>query len=149
MVETGRRNFKPGVKKRFLYIISGLMWVVVGIILMNFAHTWLMEFDGNRRWLFSLSGFVLALIIHHFGFLRVVDKNLGRIKPMDEKPCLFAFMSWKSYLLILVMMTFGILLRHTGLPHQYLAIIYIGIGFGLFLSSIRYFRIYIQSSCNK
>ncbi len=140
-------KFKPGVKKKYLYIISGIMWVVAGIILMNFARVWLTEYEGENRWIFSLSGFLLAMIIHHFGFLRVVDKNLGRIEPMNEKPCLFAFISWKSYLLIAVMITLGILLRHSRIPHQYLAIIYIGIGFSLFLSSIRYFRIFVQNTC--
>ncbi|MCD4770733.1 MAG: hypothetical protein K8R35_11275 [Bacteroidales bacterium] len=140
-------KLKPWVNKKYLYIISGLMWIVAGMMLMNFARVWLTECEGQNRWVFCLSGFLLALVIHRFGFLKVVDKNLGRIEPMNDKPCVFAFISWKSYLLIAVMITFGILLRHSLLPHQYLAIIYIGIGFGLFLSSIRYFRFYLRSTC--
>jgi len=80
------------------------------------------------------------MIIHHFGFLRIVDRNLGRIRKIDGKYCVFGFMPWKSYILIAIMMTLGILLKHSGIPKKCLAVIYIGIGLSLALSSIRYFR---------
>jgi hypothetical protein len=49
-------------------------------------------------------------------------------------------MTWKSYLIVAVMVTMGIMLRHSSIPKQYLSIMYIGIGTALILSSIRYFR---------
>ena len=88
------------------------------------------------------------MIIHHFGFLKIVDKNLDRIKPMQEKPCAFAFLSWRNYLIIGVMMTLGITLRHSSMPKTYLSVIYIAIGLSLFLSSIRYFRYFNISKHN-
>ena len=87
-----------------------------------------------------LSGFAAAMVIHHYGFLRVVDKNLGRIKLLKERPCAFSFMSLKSYLLVFIMVMMGLGLRHSALPKQYLSVLYTGIGLALFLSSIRYFR---------
>ena len=65
---------------------------------------------------------------------------------MDGKKCLFAFIPWKSYLIIAVMMTMGIVLRHSSIPKQYLAVLYIGIGLALVLSSVRYMRIFIRES---
>ena len=50
-------------------------------------------------------------------------------------------MSWKSYLLLGVMMALGIGLRHSPLPKPYLAVLYIGIGLALVLSSVRYLRV--------
>jgi hypothetical protein len=38
------------------------------------------------------------------------------------------------------MVALGITLRHSSIPKQYLSILYNGIGLGLFLSGIRYFR---------
>jgi len=63
---------------------------------------------------------------------------------MNEKKGLFAFITGKSYLIIAVMITMGIVLRHSAIPKQYLAILYIGIGLGLILSSVRYIRIFIR-----
>jgi hypothetical protein len=134
-------QFKPAVRKEVLLVLSGLMWVGVGILLCSFAYGWLAGYHGTYRLLFAVAGLIAALIIHHFGFLKVVDKNLGRITRMDGKPCVFAFLSLKSYVLVAFMMTLGITLRHSSLPRQYLSVLYIGIGLALILSSIRYFRV--------
>jgi hypothetical protein len=136
-------HYKPGVNKNYLLFLSGLMWISVGILLLSFATHWLANFNNTIRIICTCIGIIMALTIHHFGFLRVVDKNLGRILPMEGKPCVFSFMSWKSYLIVAIMMTMGIMLRHSSVPKQYLSVIYIGIGLALFLSSIRYFRVLI------
>ena len=134
---------KPSVKRKYLILISGLMWLGIGIMLMSLALTWLLKFKFDNSWIFIVSGILLALLIHHFGFLRIVDKNLGRIKTLNPETCVFAFMSWKSYILVLIMISMGIILRHSQLPRNLLAVIYIGIGFALFLSSIRYLRVFL------
>lgn len=131
---------KPGVPKKVLPVIAGVMWAGVGIMLSIWAYHWLSVYKGSP-WLFAASGVVVALLVHRFGFSKIVFKNLGRIEHLPEKPCVFSFISWKSYLIIIIMVSMGITLRHSSLPKQYLSIIYIGIGVALFLSSIRYFRV--------
>jgi hypothetical protein len=74
--------------------------------------------------------------------LKLAKKNLERLLPLTEKKCIFSFMTWKSYLIVPVMVSMGIFLRHSSMPREYLSLIYSGIGLGLFLSGIRYF-IYI------
>lgn len=132
-------RMKPAVGKSALMLAAGIVWIAAGIILISFAYTWLHHVPAHAL-LFAGGGVLLALMIHHFGFLRVVDKNLTRILPIEGKRCLFAFMSWKSYILVAVMMAMGITLRHSPLPKQYLAIVYLGIGLALILSSVRYLR---------
>ncbi len=132
-------KLKPAIPRRILYAIAGIMWCGVGIMLTAMAVHWLHNYTGPA-WIFAVTGFITALIVHHFGFLKIVDKNLGRISRLSEKPCAFSFISWKSYLIIIFMVTLGITLRHSSLPKQYLSVIYLGIGLALFLSSIRYFR---------
>jgi len=142
-------KYKPAVKRKYLILISGLMWITIGIMLNILAIRWLTESYVDTTWLYISVGVTLALVIHHFGFLKIVDRNLGRIKSLDPESCVFAFMSWRSYLLVLVMITMGILLRHSSIPLNVLSIIYIGIGLALVLSSIRYLRIFIRVSFNK
>jgi hypothetical protein len=38
------------------------------------------------------------------------------------------------------MMTAGIALRHSTFPKQYLAILYLGVGLAMIISSLQYFR---------
>jgi len=142
------KKFKPSVRNRYLLLISGLMWMGTGVMLNIFAYAWLAG-TGGSSYTFVISGIVAGLIIHHFGFLRIVDKNLGRIKPMSDRPCVFAFMSWKSYLLVAIMITLGITLRNSSVPRNWLSIIYIAMGSALFLSSIRYFRYFLLSAAEK
>jgi hypothetical protein len=137
-------KIKPAVDKPILIFLSFFMWLAVGTILLFFASSWLRASQSGNIYIFILIGICLALMIHHFGFLKIVDKNLGRILPLEGKKCLFSFMPWKSYAIILVMVTMGTLLRHSQIPKTYLSIIYIGIGLSLVLSSIRYLRFFVN-----
>ena len=137
-------RFKPAVGKGMLLLLSGFMWIAVGIMLLNYAYHWLEEEGGRTALFLAVAGLLCSLVIHHFGFLKVVDKNLARILPMKGKRCVFSFQPWRSYLIILVMIAMGIGLRHSPIPKPYLSILYIGIGMALILSSIRYLRTFLK-----
>jgi hypothetical protein len=136
------KKFTPAVNKRFLIILAGLMWCGAGVMLISIAASWLKLFQGKGEFLFYLAGFLAAMPIHHFGFLKLADKNLNRLLPYKENKCIFSFITWKSYLIILIMVTLGITMRHSAIPKQYLSILYNGIGLGLFLSGLRYLRFF-------
>ena len=135
-------KYKPAIPKTYLILLAGIVWECVGILLIVLALSWLSKISDNYRYIFAGAGLFLALLIHHFGFLKIVDKNLKRILLMDGKKCMFSFFPRKSYLLIIVMVAMGSILRHSMIPKEYLAILYIGIGLALILSSIRYLRIF-------
>ena len=137
-------KYKPAVKKAWLYFLAGSMWILVGILLMSLAVHWIRDEQLHHAGLLLLIGIIGGLIIHHFGFLKVVDKNLDRLSKMQERPCAFSFMSWKSYLMVALMMGMGFTLRHSGIHHRYLVSFYFAIGLALILSSIRYFRFLVR-----
>jgi hypothetical protein len=137
-------RLKPGVSKNILLFVAGMLWVMVGIMLNGMAYSWLRNERLGYALLAAAIGFVGSLFIHHFGFLRIVNRNLDRIIPMEGKRCVFSFMPWKSYVLVAVMITLGVLLRHSPIPKLYLAVLYIAIGTALILSSVRYLRRALQ-----
>jgi len=139
-MKPNREKFKPAVEKSILLLLAGVMWIAVGTMLLSFSYHWIHASRDEHSLLFIATGVILALVIHHFGFLRVVDKNLRRILPMKGKKCVFSFMTWKSYVTVGFMILLGILLRHSPIPKPYLSIIYTGIGLALILSSVRYLR---------
>jgi len=138
------RKLNPAVDKKYLILTAGIMWCGVGIMLICFAADWLSKYSGEGIFIFYLSGFIAAMPIHHFGFLRLADKNLKRLLSITEKKCIFSFITIKSYLIIIIMVAMGIALRHSRIPKQYLSILYNGIGLGLFLSGISYVRNFIN-----
>jgi hypothetical protein len=137
-------RYKPSVPNTFLLLIAGIVWFGVGTMLMVLACSWLSAAARIDIYLFSGAGILLGLLVHHFGFLRIVDKNLKRILQMEGKRCFFSFFPWKSYLIIVVMVALGALLRHSSIPKKELSTLYMGIGLALVLSSVRYIRIFFR-----
>lgn len=137
-------KYKPAVAGTVLLVIAGIVWQLVGIWLLFMAFSWLSVESINVLYRNSAIGVFLALLVHHLGFLKIVNRNMNRIIQMDGKRCIFSFIPWKSYLTIFVMVMMGALLRHSMVPKKNLSILYIGIGLALMLSSIRYFRIFIN-----
>lgn len=137
-------RFAPSADRSALIFMAGLMWCAVGLMLIRYAVSWLSLCTGKEQFLFYSAGFLAAMPIHHFGFLKIADKNLNRLLPLTEKQNPFSFMAPKSYLIVIVMISMGIALRHSQIPKRYLSLLYNGIGLALFLSGIRYFRVFIQ-----
>ena len=144
MVEIER--YKPAVTKNVLLLLAGVVWEGSGAMLLILAISWLHKASAINIYPYVFGGILLSLIVHHFGFLKIVDRNLDRILQMDRKRCFFSFIPVRSYLIILVMVTMGVLLRHSMIPKYDLAIPYIGIGLALILSSVRYLRIFYRET---
>ena len=142
-------KYKPAVTRNILLLAAGVTWKGVGVMLLFLAVSWLYKTPGISMYLYIFAGIILALFIHHFGFLKIVDKNLARILRMDSKKCFFAFLPSKSYLIIIIMVIMGLMLRHSIIPKYYLAILYIGIGLALILSSVRYIRFFFRETKHK
>lgn len=134
-------RLKPAVNRKWLIVISGLMWSVVGIFLNVLAFGWLKYFNNMQILITIILGLFVGWLIAHFGFGKIANKNINRILAYPKEVCVFAFQEWKSYILIVVMMSMGIFLRTTGiLPKFILAPMYIGIGTALFLASFKYYK---------
>ena len=140
--ESFLNNYNPAESKKWLHLLAGLTWSAVGIMLISLAVRWLRPLSWQPALLLAGVGVFLALIAHRFGFSKLTEKNKRRIESYTtQKVCLFAFQAWKSYPLIAFMIALGITLRSSPIPKPYLAVIYIGVGGGLFLSSLQYYRL--------
>jgi len=134
-------KLKPAVHRKWLIIISGLMWSGVGIFLNILAFGWFKTLNNTQILLSILIGLLAGWVIYRFGFGNLAIKNINRILAYPKHACIFAFQEWKSYILIAVMMSMGIYLRTMGLVPKYiLAPMYIGLGTALFIASFKYYR---------
>lgn len=135
-------KYKPGALKFWLKLAAGLVWFGVGVMLISIASRWLYLVELATALLLVLAGIQLAAAICYFGFSKLARKNIHRISAMtDEKVCLFAFQSWTSYPLVACMVSLGIYLRvYSPFPKPLLTVVYLGIGGGLLLASLSYFK---------
>ena len=131
----------PSVSRSVLRILAGIVWSTVGLGLCAAAVYWLTTTPGNRL-LPTIVGVIAGVIVYYFGFRKLVIKNKARIYEQaqgKDKVCLFAFQSWKSYLIIVVMVILGYVVRHLPVSRLYIAPIYLTIGIGLLLASLHYY----------
>ncbi len=110
------------------------------MVLCIMACYWLAHLEWPLNGIGVLLGFGGGIAVYRFGFSRIAKKNIARILKKSENVCFFAFQAWKSYLLVIIMMSFGYTLRHLHTPRIFLAVIYAAVGTGLALSSSLYYK---------
>lgn len=146
MTQSARQKYKPAVDLKWLILLSGMLWSIVGVTLLWRALGWLQGMGWLASLLSVVIGLVLGSAISGFGFVRLARRNRDRILEYQGRACFFAFQRWQSYLLILVMIALGIFLRTSHLlPLQVLIVIYLGFGIALAGSSIVYYRAWFQT----
>jgi hypothetical protein len=133
-------NLKPTVPKCWLFAASGLMWSVVGSMMGVTAIRWLTDGGMVRCMGFELAGLVLAVLFFRWSFGGIAQNNIRRLRRLPERGCFFAFQAWKSYLIIMVMIALGVILRQSPIPKHFLAVAYTAIGGALILGSLYYYR---------
>jgi hypothetical protein len=138
------KKLKPGVSKYWLIALAGAMWSVAGALLCRRAYGWFASISWTGAIPLELFGVLLALLAYRFNFSKIARKNIERLCRLTENTCLFAFQTWRGYLLIVLMMFLSGFLRRSPIPKPYLAVLYTAIGGALLLSSLSYYRLLWQ-----
>ncbi len=135
-------KYNPAIPKRWLLIIAGLLWTLVGALLCWRAYGWLTQQHDGMTPVFALSGVLIAVSASRFMLAESARHNVDRISSLPERACLFAFTPWRGYLMIGGMISMGVLLRHSAIPTEYLALLYSAMGGALILSSFVFYSSY-------
>ena len=135
------KSLKPAVTKPWLVAIAGLMWTGVGVMLCRLAYHWFVVTNTGVAAILGSLGAVMALAAYHFGFSKMAQRNIKRLSLLKDRTCVFAFQTWKGYLIIGFMIILGAILRGSQIPKPYLAILYTTIGGAIFLSSFHYYNL--------
>jgi len=65
------------VNKKYLLLIAGILWSLIGLFLIYKGIGWLNAF--NQQFIYYTIGFTLAILISFFGFSKIAKKNAKRI----------------------------------------------------------------------
>lgn len=134
---------KPAAKRNTLALVAGIVWSLTGVFLSSIAVSWLMKSALANQLAAIVGGIAAGWSIYRFKFAHLAGQNIERIyaqSPGSERVCIFAFQNTRSYFLVIIMMTMGYLVRHSGVPKPYLAPFYLAIGTAMLLASLVYFR---------
>lgn len=134
------QKFKPSVSRHNLLFIAGLAWTTAGGILMWRGLDYEMK-HSPHLWLNILMGIVIGIPFYFVLFARISHKHIKRIKGLSiPYPCAFSFFNTRSYIMMMVMITSGILLRRVdAINKEYLFTFYIGMALPLLISAFRFY----------
>lgn len=133
-------RLKPGIPKRALLFLAGSVWTFAGGMLL--WRGGIMLAQSSEMLAVKLIGCIIAGgLFYFFMFDKISAKHSNRIKNLPhDRPCAFSFFNLQSYLMMVIMISFGITLRTTGIvPTKYLALMYVTMGIPLFASAIRFY----------
>ncbi|HET97885.1 MAG TPA: hypothetical protein ENN98_04195 [Desulfurivibrio alkaliphilus] len=130
------QRWKPGVSISTHLLVAALLWSFIGIYLL--VRGVLLYGDG--LWWPPLLALLIGILKGHYLLARSARRNIERLLSMKDNSCLGAVYSLKMWLLVLLMMLGGRALRVVGTPEQWVALVYLAVGFALFLSSRLFWR---------
>ena len=104
-------TYKPAASAQLHLLLAALMWTVVGALLLLFGLRWTW---AGHSWYTSLLlalAIVAGLLKARFVLRRTAGRAIERIRTRGDGRCLGGFLSWQSWLFVLLMMGAGRLLR--------------------------------------
>lgn len=125
-------RFKPGVSRRVHLFAAPFLWTLVGLMLMFRGWRWL---GDNPHILILLAAFTLGTLKSVLLLDHITRRAIHRISHFNDNTCLGAVYSWKSWLMVLVMITAGMMARYFWKPGPGLGALYLAIGWSLLFSS--------------
>jgi len=136
-----KKNLKPGIPKRHLLLVATAVWLFAGGFLL-YRGIRMIPSGSSTLWLKLLIAVIAGLLLFHLLFLRISLRHITRIRSLEIlRPCVFSFFDWKSYLLMAVMISAGILVRKSGwIDQQWISLFFITMATPLLLSAVRFFR---------
>jgi len=123
---------KPGVSRRVHLFAAPFLWTAVGGLLLLRGWGWLAPGQGR---LLLVAAVLLGTVKSMFILDKIARRSLERIVRFKDNTCLGAVYSWKTWLLVLVMMGTGFVLRKATQPGPLIGTIYCAVGWSLCFSS--------------
>lgn len=130
------------VNREHLLLMQVLVWLAPGIVIARKGILALLQVNHtNPERVWWLTIIALAVVVtFSLMFNNFIKRYTARILSFPErKKSLFAFLNLRGYILITFMMCLGIVLKYIpGMPAEFFAGFYPGLGTALSIAGIRY-----------
>lgn len=127
-------RFKPAVKMQTLLLLSALLWTAIGCMLFLRGILLCLGLGPGSVFL-GISAVFVGCLKSLFILDKAATRGVERILKFQDGTCLGAVYSVTTWILVLCMMGLGVMIRNSSIPADFVAFIYLAIGWGLFFSS--------------
>ena len=123
------------IKNKYLLLIAAIVWLIAGFNVLKIGVETYINYVTVVNLLLSLVVFLAFWIMV---FSKLVKKHTLRISSYEsEKQWFYLFFDLKSFIIMAIMMTMGIVIRYYALlPDVFIAVFYTGLGSALALAGI-------------
>ncbi len=136
MTETMHGNTPgSGSTQRQQVFLAAMMWSIVGLFLFARGIVNIFLLDDSLKYLWMALALVVGLVKAKIVLAKTADRIVARIFKRPPDASLWGFLSVRSWVLIVLMIAMGKLLRASPLPRSLVWSVYIAIGAALFSSS--------------
>ena len=125
-------RLKPGVNRSVHLFAAPFLWSAIGTMLIVRGAGWI---GSGKNLLFIAPALLLGTLKSVYVLDRTARRGVERIVRLRDGTCLGAVYSWKTWMLVLLMMASGFLLRFFFEPGGIIGTLYVAIGWALILSS--------------
>lgn len=130
-------KYKPAASARVHLLLASAMWTVVGGCLLYFGVRWVAGGKTPYAWLLLAVACAAGLLKAHFVLRRAAERTVKRILTRGDGNCIGGFLSIKTWVLVLLMITAGRFLRGGLLARTVVGLIYAAVGLALLVASLR------------
>lgn len=134
------QSLKPAASARIHLLLAALMWTVVGAGLLYFGIRWTLASQTSQGYLLVAVAVIIGLLKSKFALDRTAKLAVERIKARGDGRCIGGFLSIRSWVFVVLMMSCGRFLRSGLLPRSVVGFLYTAVGPALLLSSRSFWR---------
>ena len=127
--------YKPAASAQMHLLLAAALWTIVGALLLSFGVRWAW---AGHAWYTSpllVVAVVAGLLKARFVLRRTASRAIERIRARGDGRCVGGFLSWQSWLFVLLMMGTGRLLRGGLLPRTVTGLVYAAVGTALLVAA--------------
>lgn len=134
------QTLKPVTSRRNLLFIAAFVWTFAGGMLLAKGIV-MMEIQTDFMLVRIVASLIAGAVFYAVLFSKISNKHIARIiRLKNDRPCIFSFFNFRSYLMMTVMISMGVFLRKTGIVSPfYLSVLYVTMGIPLFASAFRFY----------
>ena len=122
--------------QRVHIVAAAALWSLVGTGLLLAGIHWLRAADSAYTLPAAVGGIALGYAKARLVLNRTAARIIRRIERRGDNRCIFGFLSWGNWAMVLGFMVLGRVLRASSLPVWMLGAIYLAVGTALLVSSI-------------
>jgi hypothetical protein len=128
-------RLKPATSRKVRMLLAAATWTAVGLVMIIVGTRWALRSDTGLPPILFVAAVAAGLAKAAFILRPAANRVVLRIRALGDDRCIGGFYSWRTWMLVALMIAAGALLRGTGVSLPLVGLLYLAIGVSLLTAS--------------